>query len=281
MTALIVIAAIVALVWGTVFVTRGSLLGGCTAYLVLASCFGVYFLTFDVGITFSLDRLFLLVLVAAFIVQWKLDLVDIKPVTRVEVVLALFVAWLFVSTFTHDWRAAGQGHVPVIQHLINGYLIPLALYAIARNAKLTEKNTMNVFIGLACFGFYLSATAILESVGAWSLVYPRYIANPDIGLHYGRARGPMIHSVSFGFYLTACGLALWMWREKLARLGQSILLLTAIRGGDLPDQDPFHLGRLRERSVGSAGRNIERKDARSRDRIHGRCCSAGGSHEVR
>lgn len=227
MTALIVIAAMVALVWGSIFLLRGSLLAGCTCYLVLASCFGVYFYTFDLGITFSLDRLFLVVLVGAFIVQWKLGQTEIKPLSKVEITLALFICWLFVSTFTHDWRAAGLGQVPVIQHLINGYLIPLALYWIARNCRLNESNTTTVLITLSCFGLYLAATALLETAGAWSLVFPRYIADPQLGLHFGRARGPMVHSVSFGFYLGATALAMWLWRERLSRLGQLALMLSA------------------------------------------------------
>jgi O-antigen ligase len=227
MTAFYVIAAIVALVWGIIFLTRGSLLGGCTAYLVLASCFGVYFYSFDAGITFSLDRIFLVVLALAFAVQWKLGQTDPKPLSKVEITLGLFLGWLVLSMITHDWRAASVGQVPVVQHLINGYLIPLALYALARNARLTESNTTSVIIALAGFGFYLSATALLETAGAWSLVFPRYIADPALGLHFGRARGPMVHSVSFGFYLGATALAAWLWRERLGRLGQLLLMLTA------------------------------------------------------
>ena len=50
------------------------------------------------------------------------------------------------------------------------------------------------------FGVYLGFTAVCEIAQLWSLVFPKYIADPKIGLHFGRARGPMVHGVSFGHY---------------------------------------------------------------------------------
>ena len=54
---------------------------------------------------------------------------------------------------------------------------------------------------LACFGLYLAATGLLEAAHQWAFVFPRYIADPTVGLHYGRARGPMVQAVSYGLCL--------------------------------------------------------------------------------
>jgi O-antigen ligase len=43
----------------------------------------------------------------------------------------------------------------------------------------------------------------------WWAVFPRYIADPELGTHFGRARGPTLMAASMGVYLTICGLALW------------------------------------------------------------------------
>ncbi len=221
MTAIIAIFALAGLIWGGILMARGSLLAGCGVYLILASCMGGYFMQFDVGgVTLSLDRLFLLALAGAFVMQWRLARTTPKPIERIDFFLLGLLAVLTVSTFLHDWRSTSLHDVPVIQHLINGYFIPFSIYWIARHAVLTKQHVGWLLGLLTVFGVYLALTGIFESLGVWALVWPRYIANPELGLHFGRARGPMLHSVSYGFYLTACLFAAWIWRERLPKYGQ-------------------------------------------------------------
>jgi O-antigen ligase len=70
---------------------------------------------------------------------------------------------------------------------------------------------------------YLAITAILEVYGQWWGVFPRYIANPKLGDHFGRARGPLLDSVAFGFTMTACLLAACAWRPRLGRPAQLLI----------------------------------------------------------
>lgn len=228
MTFLVLIAVAVGAVWGALLALRGSLALGCVLYLVLASCLGAWFWSFDLaGITLTLDRLFLVALAGAFVVQWRLGRAELKPPVAADWLACAFVAWITLSAFTHDWRSMKVGDVPVIQHLINGYYIPLTLYFIARNLRWDEPEVSALQKALAAFGVYLAVTGLLEAAGQWSLVFPRYIADPEIGLHFGRARGPMVHSVTYGHYLSACLVALWLWRDRCktsARLLVGILL---------------------------------------------------------
>jgi O-antigen ligase len=226
MAFLIFLAVLPGVVWGSLLVRRGSILLGCVIYLVLASCFGPYFWTVDLaGITLSLDRFFLVGLVAAFAVQWRLGRTEPKPLLACDWLLLAFVAWITLSAFTHDWRSLAVGDVPVIQHLINGYYIPLTIYFLARHVRLDERNAHALLAALAVFGVYLAAIGLLEAAGQWSLVFPRYIADPELGLHFGRARGPMVHSVSYGLYLAACLLCVWFWRERTHGRVRTLLLL--------------------------------------------------------
>lgn len=235
MTAIIIILALVGLVWGTIVATRGNLLLGCVGLLVVTSTFGVNFLQFDVGpVTLSLDRLAIVGLVAAFILQWKAGRVQIRPWMTLDTVMAVFFGVLILNTFAHDWRTTEPDQVPVVQHLIQGYLIPLTVYFIARNLKYGEKEIDWFLMAMTAFGVYLAVTGILEGLGLYSFVFPRYIADPKLGLHFGRARGPMIQSVSYGVYLCGCLLAaclLW-WRSSkqthLFILGLIPLFLAAI-----------------------------------------------------
>jgi O-antigen ligase len=227
MTFLILIAVIVCAVWGTLLAVRGSVMAGCVVYLVLASCFGPYFWSGDVGgITFTLDRLFLVALCGAFVVQWRLGRTAPQAMSAPDWLLLGLVGWLTASALAHDWRSPDVGAVPVIQHLINGYYIPLTLYFLARRLPLTETNVNGLHAGLAVFGIYLAAIGLLEAAGAWSLVFPRYIANPELGLHFGRSRGPMVHSVSYGVYLATALIAVWLWRSRAPR--SRAMLLTAL-----------------------------------------------------
>jgi hypothetical protein len=52
------------------------------------------------------------------------------------------------------------------------------------------KVALGVILGV--FGLYLSVTAVFEITKQWSLVFPGFIGDPKIGIHFGRARGPML-----------------------------------------------------------------------------------------
>lgn len=205
MTAIVAIFVLVGLVWGTILATRGNLLLACVGLLIATATAGVYFLQFDLGgITLSIDRLAIVGLVAAFIFQWKLGKIEVRPWMAIDTVIAIFFGVLFFNTFTHDFRNIEPGQVPPVQHLINGYLIPLTVYIVARNLKYDEKQIDWFLMAMTAFGVYLAAIGILEGLGLYGFVFPRYIADPKIGLHFGRARGPMVQSVSYGVYLCGC-----------------------------------------------------------------------------
>lgn len=235
MLVLIAIFALVGLVWGTILASRGNLLLACVGLLVITSAFGVYFLQFDVGgITLSLDRLGIVGLVGAFVLQWKLGKVQVRPWMTLDTVMTVFFGVLFFNTFTHDFRNIAPGSVPPVQHLINGYLIPLAIYIVARNLKYDEKQVDWFLIAMTLFGVYLAVIGIFEGLGLYGFVFPRYIADPKVGLHFGRARGPMVQSISYGVYLCGCLLAtclLWYRTPGKMRwfiLGLVPLFLAAI-----------------------------------------------------
>ncbi|MHB1035762.1 MAG: O-antigen ligase family protein [Pirellulales bacterium] len=221
MAVMLIIAGIAGLVWSTLFALRGSLVAGCLAFLLAGCCFGHPLVHFDLGsFPLTIDRLVLLLMVVAFVVQRRLGLLEPKPWTRADALLAAFLAILLVSTFAGDWRVSMPGQVSPLWRLGGGYVFPAILYWMARQSPLRARHVGLVQGALACFGVYLAITAILEIAGQWSWVFPGYISNPNLGLHFGRARGPMIHAVSFGEYLAVCLLGAWLWRSRLGRRGQ-------------------------------------------------------------
>ena len=225
MIALSLIAVLVGLIWGTLAIFRGSLIVGCLAYLIVAACFGYDFLRIDLGpAPLTLDRLALGGLVAAFVVQRRLGRTEPKPLCSCDVFLGLLLVWLAISTFTHDYYAVSAGQVTPLWRLLAGYIIPATVYWIARQAPLTRHSIRIIRNTLICFGLYLAVTGILEIAQQWSLVFPWQIADRNLGMHFGRARGPMLTSVSFGSYLVVGFLAGWIAWPRLSLVPQSIML---------------------------------------------------------
>jgi putative inorganic carbon (HCO3(-)) transporter len=85
--------------------------------------------------------------------------------------------------------------------------VPFLLFFAAPYAFRTEKDR-NILIGaLVGLGAYLGFTALIETTGPSALVVPHYIADPTIGIHFGRARGPFVDAVANGLALYACAVA--------------------------------------------------------------------------
>lgn len=221
MFALYAIAGLLAVVWAAVFALRGSLVAGCLAYLTVAICFGHPFWHANIGpVPVTLDRLVLLALIAAYVVQWRLGRTEPKPMARADWTLLAFAAVLALSTVRLPWQDGFPGGPETFMRLWIGYLTPICLYWIARQAPLGKANVVLVQATLACLGIYLAVMGLLEVSGQWWAVFPRHMADPAVGIHFGRARGPMVHSVTFGLVLAVCLLAGWLWRSRFGRVGQ-------------------------------------------------------------
>ena len=225
MNAIIFIAVLVGLVWAAVYLTRGSLVYGCLAFLVVGFCFGHELIGFDLGpIPLTLDRLVLGGLVIAYAVHRRLGIADPKPITRVEVVLLGFAGLLVVSTLAGDWRVDVPGKVSPIWQLVAGYLMPVTVYWIARQSRLDKQALLVVYGCLTVLGIYLAITALAEVTQQWWLVFPKHVRSPETGIHFGRARGPTLQSNNLGIYLAVCLLCAWTWRSHLRRFAQLALI---------------------------------------------------------
>lgn len=227
MAFIIFIAALVSLVWLAAYVRRGSLVWAVLAFLLLNSSFGVYFWHAQAGpLPLTLDRIALAVLLGVFALHWKMVDRVAKPWAPADTWMVAFLAALMFSTFSHDWNSAPEETVAPIWRLITGYLSPAIIYVVGRQMSFGARQSKQLLAALTLFGVYLSITAIFEIAGQWSLVFPKIIAEPTLGFHFGRARGPMLHSVAFGFYLGACLVAAWLWCPRYGRAGG--LLLAAL-----------------------------------------------------
>ena len=218
---LLLILAPAALVCGALLMLRGSLVGACLAVILSACCFGYELVHFDVGpLPMTIDRLMLGLVLAMYVWQRAMRRTEPKPLNRADVVTLAFVGYLLVSMLASDWRTFPKEHVGPMWRWVGGYLTPLIVYWAAKQAPWNERAAGLVQASITVFGFYLAFTAVCEITQQWSLVWPAYIADPNVGLHFGRARGPMVHGVSFGHYMSVCLLAGVVWFGALGKWGR-------------------------------------------------------------
>jgi O-antigen ligase len=220
---ILIIAALVGFVWGTFVLVRGGLVAGALLVLLAGSCFGHSFYNYPGGpIPATADRVLLLVLAGQYLIYRRLGLADPKPITRTEIALTAFVALLVASTLGHDWQV---NNFQPVARLLFYYLMPLALYWIVRQAAVSERALVWVFGSLAAFGVYLAATAVAENHGAWSWVFPSYIASPEYVQFFGRGRGPFLNPAGLGVFLGVCLCASLILWPRANRFGRTLLLL--------------------------------------------------------
>ena len=228
MNPIVLILALAGLVWVGIFVVRGSLLLWCVGFLAATCCFGYQFFDVNLGpLPLTIDRVVAGLVVVAYLVQRRLGNADPKPFTRADWLLLAFMTLAVASTLSVDFLAMRPGLMPPAMRLMVGYIIPVAMYWVARQSTITEKSLGRMHWALLAFGVYLAGTAFLEIAQQWSWVFPKYIADPEIGLHFGRARGPMVQSVSLGLYLGVISLCVWAVLPQLSRRAQlAVLWLT-------------------------------------------------------
>jgi N-acetylglucosaminyldiphosphoundecaprenol N-acetyl-beta-D-mannosaminyltransferase len=221
------VAALAAIVWGAILARRASLLIGATVFLIVGYVFGFDFWHAHVGpLPLTLDRLALVGLLAAVAVQWRLGQLPARPLSGCDWLLAGLVALLAVSAFVAGPPEGATGDSSPWGRLITAFAIPAVLYAIVRQSPISYRQWLALLTCLVALGAYLAVTALLEVGGRWSLVFPYYISDPNLGIHFGRARGPGLNAASLGMYLTVCGCCGWvLLRDANRRYKQLALLL--------------------------------------------------------
>ncbi len=225
MEAIILVSAVAGMTWGVLCAWRGSLVTAALVLLLALCCFGYHFLHFPLGpLPLTIDRIVLALMLGMYVVQRRMGRADPKPLGWADWLLLAFLGYVGASIVLSDWQTVMKGDVSPWWRWIGGYLTPALIYWVVRQSRLDARQLRIVHGALSVFGVYLAVIAMLEMAGAWGLVFPTYIADPSVGLHFGRARGPMVQAVSFGHYLGVCLLAAYVWRPTLGRCGQCVLV---------------------------------------------------------
>lgn len=108
------------------------------------------------------------------------------------------------------WSATGHGTLTSslgLYALVDRLVMPFVAFCLAPVIFSTPARRDLLLRVLTCLGLYLGVTAVFEVVGPHALVFPRFIADPSVGIQYGRARGPFLGSEADGLVMVACAFA--------------------------------------------------------------------------
>jgi O-antigen ligase len=106
-------------------------------------------------------------------------------------------------------------------------ILPFLVFLVAPLAFRTNRERGILLFTLVVLGAYLGLTTLFEMVHLNALVFPRYINDPNFGIHYGRGRGPFVDAVANGFACfvctAACAVAVATWKRPKARLAAGLI----------------------------------------------------------
>jgi O-antigen ligase len=150
-------------------------------------------------------------------------------------------------TFTHGllvaasaWAVASAWHAGTLTQGAGFYglldrfgIMAFAVYYVAPVVFRGERARTLLLGTLVAVGAYLGLTALFEGVGLRALVFPSYINDPAVGIHFGRARGPFVEAVANGLGLfvgaTAAATGLAVWRDRRAiSLCRAVIVLCVV-----------------------------------------------------
>src|SRR3712207_5287361 len=152
----------------------------------------------DMGVPVPVDRL--VILAGCALVLWRLWLerrTPGLPTIRLEPVHLLLAAAFTWALGSAIWAENLGDRLSNFALLDSFGLVPFLLFVLGPVAFYWSRQR-RIFTGLLIVtGAYLGVTGLLETIGLEALVFPRYINDPSIGLHFGRARGPLVSGGAF------------------------------------------------------------------------------------
>ncbi len=195
-----VAGAIALLVW----VLHGNFAHAVLLWIILTAFFPAHFWHLELPGFFdvTIGRISIVVLGVLFLLRSFISGLPRLP-TLIIVLMATVAGYFAYSASQAGWTISVWA-APPYYRLFVGYIFPFAAFVFTLAAfpparlnshhpesiQYYQRFLRHVLWLFFAFGIYLTFTAICERFSLWSLVWPRFIADPNIGLNFGRARGP-------------------------------------------------------------------------------------------
>ena len=200
------------------------------ASLIFLQCF-VYKNTefgpvLELGLTVTPDRLvFIIILVFAI---WKLTCGELQfpGLGKVGCYMLLFTLICTVSSFV---LGAGSH---VLYYLFDFIYNPFTIFVLAKSIPHSHKKLESLSFAFLAVGAYLAINGAFEHFGPHTLVWPKYILDPHVGIQFERTRGSFASSEALGMALIMSFLfyAFYSTRVKGKKLYWAYLMMLVTAG---------------------------------------------------
>ncbi|GMU32592.1 MAG: O-antigen ligase family protein [Planctomycetia bacterium] len=193
-----------ALAFFVFYTIEGDLLTAILVWMVTLIVFHEEFWRMTVPFFFALTipRLGIVVLVALLIGMFMAGRLRLRHAWPASGYIAAVAVYFFLSAMISGFET--RSVVSVHYRLIGGYLFPFAVFGLVLHAFHSERDfkRLAVFFSIICV--YLTFTGWCERFGISALIWPRFINDPSVGIHWGRVRGPFVMSAAMGLALVYC-----------------------------------------------------------------------------
>jgi putative inorganic carbon (HCO3(-)) transporter len=152
------------------------------------------------GFPIGPDRLFIaagLVLLILDQQPWLKVKLRLRPVHVFSILIIGLALW---SAVDHHTLTTSLGFYALLDRLV----VPFVFFVVAPVVFSTPGRRDLLLKTLVIVGIYLGVTAFFEVAGPHSLVFPRFILDPNVGIQVGRARGPFTESEADGLVMCQC-----------------------------------------------------------------------------
>jgi putative inorganic carbon (hco3(-)) transporter len=167
----------------------------------------------ELGVPLPLDRMLFALGVAGLALRLPIQ----RPRIRLRLVhwaIALAALFAIGSAYVGGALEDPEGRFALLDRF---GLVPMLSFLLAPFVFDSPRRRAILIGVLAVCGAYLGVTALAEATHANALVWPRYILDPEVGIHVNRARGPFAEAEAFGLALGGCGVAALMLVAAPAR----------------------------------------------------------------
>lgn len=186
------------------FVLKGDLLLAVFAWFVTLIVLHEEFWRQPVPLFFSLTvpRIGLVVLIALLAGMVAVGRMRLRHAWPVSGLILSLVVYFALSAAVSGFETRSE--VSVHYRLIGGYVFPFVVFYLILHAFHCDHDFKRLAIFFAALSVYLTVTGWAEQWGVAALIWPEFINDPNVGIHWGRVRGPFVMSAAMGLALTYC-----------------------------------------------------------------------------
>lgn len=186
------------------YAVKGDLLIAVLVWFITLIALHEEFWRMNVPLFFAvtIPRLGVIVLMLLFLAMLMLGRIPVRFAWPISGLMAALATYFLVSAYFTGFQT--RSIVSIHYRLIGGYLFPFIIFALVLHSFRHERDFRRMCIFFALLSVYLTFTGWCEHFELTSLIFPRFISDPAVGIHFGRVRGPFVMSPAMGLSLCFC-----------------------------------------------------------------------------